>query len=126
MCLSSLRRACRKLGGHDDLFAERQGLDRAVLVVRPFAVLGLTEFERRFFLVKVEHVGDDHAAGRTGKGCFCSSLWPICLHVMIFESHEMQATGFQTVIQEFRLSQSGRLSWTPGRLNPVPGMRRCP
>src|ERR1035437_271130 len=36
-----------------------------------------------------------------GKECFCMSLWPIWVRVMIFESHEMQTTGLRTVIQKF-------------------------
>ena len=39
-----------------------------------------------------------------GKECFCTSLWPIWVRVMIFDSHEMQTTGLRTVIQ-IQLSQ---------------------
>ena len=53
---------------HNDFVAEGQGLDCAVLVIRPFPILRVTEFEGRIFLVEVQDIGDNDTTGRTGEG----------------------------------------------------------
>ena len=60
---------------HNDLVAEGQGFDGAVLVIRPLPVLRVTEFEGYLFLIEVEDKGDDDTTGRTGEG--------MLLHVLV-------------------------------------------
>ena len=60
---------------HNDLVAEGQGLDGAVLVVRLFPISWVTELEGRLFLVEVEDLADDDTTGRTGEG--------MLLHVLV-------------------------------------------
>ncbi len=43
-----------------------------------------------------------------GKECFCMSLCPIWVRVMIFESHEIQTTGLRTVIRDYFDSRKKR------------------
>lgn len=38
-----------------------------------------------------------------GKECFCISLWPICVRVMIFEPHETQVIGLRTAYRKINL-----------------------
>jgi len=53
---------------NNDLVAEGQRLNGAVLVICPFPVLRVTEFEGRLPLVEVEDIGDNDTTRRAGEG----------------------------------------------------------